>query len=300
MITIFCIPKPFIGIDGIHQLNAILSWSFLQPKCEVVLCGDDPSIIKTAQDLNVKCLTGIEYTSYGTPLLNSVFSKIYEFTESQILCYINSDIILLDDFIEAIIRIKMNKYLALGQRTNIEINHLLAFTSPDWRNRLLHLLKNSGKTYSVDGIDYLIFTRNSNLHLVPNFVVGRPRWDNWFVYNARNKGIPVIDITRTCQAIHQNHGYAHVPLGQANSWYGPETISNINLYNQLVGPENHSANIHDSTWILTKNHMIPALGWHYLFRRFQRTVFYRKRLQSIAAISKKLYKWYRVKSIRHS
>ena len=287
MITLFSIPKPFAGLDAIHQLNAIQSWTLLNPHCEIILCGDDPSVVTIAQKLKVRSLTGIEYTRYGTPLLNSVFSKVYEIAENPVLCYVNSDIILMDDFIESIARIKLKKYLAVGQRINAEINNPIDFDSSSWKKELLRFVTKTGKLYSVDGMDYFVFTRNTDLHIMPPFIVGRPRWDNWFVFNARNRKIPVIDLTRVTHVIHQNHGYAHVPHGQRNSWDGPETQDNMTLYDKLVGPENHSANIHDATHILTRNYMIPAMEWHYLFRRFQRTALYRKRLHGIAKLSKK-------------
>jgi len=296
VITIFSIPKPFSGLDAIHQMNAIQSWLQLKPKCEVYLCGDDPSIIDAAKSLNVKLITGIEHTKYGTPLINSVFAKVYDISSSPIICYINSDIILLNDFCQAIGRIKVNKYLALGQRTNVNLDESINFNSSDWRKDLEYLVKKTGKLYSVDGIDYFIFTRNSDLHIIPSFAVGRPRWDNWFVFNARNKHIPVIDLTRTCIAIHQNHNYAHIPQGKENSWFGPETQDNITLYNKLVGPRNRSANIHDSTQILTKRFLLPALGCNYLLSRFQRTALYRTNLQFLAVMGRKMFNWSRIRA----
>jgi hypothetical protein len=49
---------------------------------------------------------------------------------------------------------------------------------------------------------------------VPPFTLGRAFWDNWMVYDAHRRDAPVIDITPTATAIHQNHDYAHVRGGR--------------------------------------------------------------------------------------
>ena len=48
MLTIFSIPKPFIGHVGVIQMNALRSWTFLDPKCEIVIFGDEPGIAEAA------------------------------------------------------------------------------------------------------------------------------------------------------------------------------------------------------------------------------------------------------------
>jgi hypothetical protein len=39
--TIFAIPKPFIGQIGVIQKNAIASWTKLSPRPEIILFGDE-------------------------------------------------------------------------------------------------------------------------------------------------------------------------------------------------------------------------------------------------------------------
>ena len=60
MLTIFAIPKPFIGHIGIIQRNAVESWIRLQPKCEIILLGDEEGIERTAKELGTKWLPHLE------------------------------------------------------------------------------------------------------------------------------------------------------------------------------------------------------------------------------------------------
>ena len=78
-------------------------------------------------------------------------------------------------------------------------------------------------------MDYFVFPKNAGLHELPAFAVGRPAWDNWLVYQAPRRRIPVIDATQATTVFHQNHGYAHVPDLSGDKWGGPEPDSNRRL-----------------------------------------------------------------------
>ena len=63
---------------------------------------------------------------------------------------------------------------------------------------------------------------------LPPFAVGRPGWDNWLIGRALELRLPLIDMTPSVLAIHQNHGYGHV-TGGGGSWEGPEAARNRQL-----------------------------------------------------------------------
>jgi hypothetical protein len=266
MLTIFSIPKPFRDHIGIIQRNALRSWTMLQPACEIILCGDDQSIQETSMEFGVKHLPDIAQNEFGTPLLNSAFEKVVKIAQFPILCYVNADIILLDDLMEAIKRIPFRQFLAVGQRTKVTISKVLDFEKTNWRSQLVEFTTKNGKLADVNGIDYFIFTPNGHLEKLPPFAVGRPSWDNWFIYHARDLHIPVIDVTRVCRVIHQNHDYSHVPEGKNNTYIGPEAIHNHELFVESIGSE-HSCNINDATHILTGDFLLPSLGGRYLRQR---------------------------------
>ena len=50
---------------------------------------------------------------------------------------------------------------------------------------------------------FFVFKKNS-LKIIPDFVIGRPGYDNWLIWYARRKLISVIDISNDVKPIHQN------------------------------------------------------------------------------------------------
>ena len=246
-------------------------------------------MIAAALELGVESMTSIRCNEFGTPFLDSVFSQAHEQARFPILCYVNSDIILMDSFMDAVARIDMNRFLAIGQRTNLDLTDPIDFSDPAWRLALLQQCAGKGKLFSSFGIDYFVFTRNSNLHNLPPFLVGRPRWDNWFIFNARKRRVPIVDMTSVCLVIHQNHGYAHIPQWGGKSWNGPEAVWNSGLFSNLVGNTKHVFSVKDSTFLLTKKRLLPALQKGYLFQRLQTSALMFPMLRFPAKLVKFIY-----------
>jgi len=104
MLTIFSTPKPFCGHIGTIQMNAFRSWSVLQSKCEVIILSNGYGTTKIATELNLKHIPDIVRNEYGTPLLNSLFEAAETRAKYDLLCYVNSDIILTGNLLVAINR----------------------------------------------------------------------------------------------------------------------------------------------------------------------------------------------------
>jgi len=64
---------------------------------------------------------------------------------------------------------------------------------------------------------------------MPAFAVGRPGWDNWFIYHAYRRRIPVVDGSDALTLIHQYHDYSHMPSNDQGVWEGPEADRNRRL-----------------------------------------------------------------------
>ena len=67
-------------------------------------------------------------------------------------------------------------------------------------------VRNKSKKCSPAAIDYFVFRKNS-LKKIPDFIVGRPGYDNWLIWYARRNFIPVVDISEEFIVIHQSHHY---------------------------------------------------------------------------------------------
>jgi len=280
MITIFSVPKPFLGHTGIIQRNAIQSWALLRPGCEIILCGDDAGVEEIADEFKVKHILNIARNEYGTPLLNSVFDNVQKTASHGLLCYINTDIILLSDFVTAAQRIPFDRFLMVGQRTNINLTNLWDFQSPDWEEQLRSYVVEHGVVASPRAIDYFVFPNDDALAKLPPFAVGRPWWDNWFIYHARKLGIPVIDATKAVTVIHQDHDYGHVPRRRGSLWEGPEADRN----RELMGGSQHIFTTQDATHVMTSKMIRPVAGYDYLRRRWQTSLIRVAPMRSVVSI----------------
>jgi hypothetical protein len=261
MLTIFTIPKPFEGHSGIIQRNAIQSWLKLTPACELILCGADHGVSETAEEFGVKHIADIEQTSLGTPLLSSAFSEVQDIAQYRLICYLNADIILFSNFLEAVERVQFERFLMVGQRWDLDVKTEIDFESLDWVHDLARDLKSRGVLHPASGSDYFVFP-NGSIGELPDFAVGRPGWDNWLIYRARALGLPVVDATQAVTIIHQNHDYGHVPEKLGETFEGPEADQNRVL---MGGSENRFVLL-DATWLLTPEDLVPARTFKHLLR----------------------------------
>src|SRR5262245_61896078 len=123
MLTIFAIPKPFHGHFSTIQRNAILSWTLLRPACEIILCGNDEGTAATAAEFGVRHMPAVAHNEYGTPLVNDLFDRAQQVATHELLCYVNADIILMQDFMWAVEQVASRKrrFLMMGQRWDVDI-----------------------------------------------------------------------------------------------------------------------------------------------------------------------------------
>jgi len=247
MPTIFTIPKPFIDPHvKIIQRNAIKSWLQLGPAYEIFLIGNDMGVAETTEELKIKCFMEVKKNEFGTPLLSSAFGLARAASRANLLIYANADIIFLSDLPAALEKLPKNDFLAAGRRWDLDIKELIDFDDPNWEEKLKEKNKNSGRLHSPAGIDYYIFPKHLLTDL-PDFAVGRVGWDNWVIWQAKKKKIPLISLTRSLTAIHQNHGYPAFNKG-AERKTNPEAKKNKNLAEAI----SQIYNLDDADFKLTK------------------------------------------------
>ena len=272
MLTIFAIPKSFEDPHiNIIQRNAIQSWLQLQPKCEIILFGNDKGVAETAEEFGVKYIPEIEKNEFNTPLLDSAFNLAQKLARNDILVYINADIILMSDFIPAIQQVRFPLFLINGRRWDLDIKEEINFSDIDWEKKLRQKIAERGKLHGFSGIDYFVFPRSFQ-HNLPSFAVGRVGWDNWLIYHTRSLKIPVIDATEAITVVHQNHSYSHSPFGRKDRVEGPELEKNI----RLAGGFSQMCTIRDADWILTKQGLKRPPFFRWIFAKL--SLFYPWRL----------------------
>ena len=257
MLTLFTVPKAFHGHTGIIQRNAIQSWTFLHPKCEVILLADDDGTAEAAEELGVRHIADVARNEFGTPLLNSAFQRAEESANYELLCHVNADIILMSDFVEAIQRVQANssKFLMTARRRDFEITERLDFET-GWEDRLRTQVSNSGKLSHPTGIDFWVYPKGL-MDNMPPFAVGRIATDCWLLYRARVMKADLIDSTEAIESIHQNHDYAHTG-GIVRLGTGVEAQRN----RDLVGGKPYFFTVRDRTHVLTSKGLKRSLdGW---------------------------------------
>ena len=266
LVTLFSAPKAFTNPHiALIQRNAIKSWTLL-PDVEVVLLGEETGLAEAAREVSVKHIPGVKCNESGTPLISSMFELARQNSDSDLLCIINADMILMGDFIETTRRSRMlrDKFVLLSQRWDLDVTQPIDFIE-GWPNRLRSIVQRQGSLHRPAGSDFFLFPRSCYID-VPNFTIGRAGWDNWMIYKARKERWPVIDCTPSVMIIHQNHDYSHLPGGKPH-YEHPDTNENIRL---AGGQANIRYTILDATHQLTAGGKLVRPKMTYL--RFMRRV----------------------------
>jgi hypothetical protein len=220
--------------------------------CEIVLVGDDFGTADIATELGLKHLPRVARNSSGTPLVSSIFELGQSVATAEHVCYVNADIILLSDFVGAVRSAvhDIPSCLLVGRRTEVRIETPIDFTDSGWERELRARAGSSGYLQQPSAIDYFVFRRGSFLGMPP-FAVGRPRWDNWLLYEAKRSGLPLVDITPIATVVHQTHDYTHHVGGEAGVWKGLEARENAALLGAGRAGYTRAYTIRDADWQLT-------------------------------------------------
>lgn len=240
MITIFTIPKPFVGHIGVIQRNAIHSWRRLHPETQVILFGRETGTAEVAAELGCLHLPDTAQSELGTPLLQEAFAKVRQHATNKFIAFVNADIILLPDAVEVLAKIHYDDFLLVGLRFNIDLDEALDLSNPQWPDALKRKIDYT-QSSGLSGSDYFIFPHGGKCGNPPPFVVGRQFWDNWMFLQATREGLPLIDASLKLTAIHQNHDYGHIPQRNGLQWDGPESTYNKHVYYRDVLERSPSA-----------------------------------------------------------
>jgi len=224
-ITFFALPKAFEGETGSRQHTALRSWRSALPEAQILLMGEEKGIDEAARDVTAERVVDVARNERGTPLVSDAFRKASAHAKSDLLCYINSDILLFDEFasaVDAVASDAAGPFLMTGRRWNFDQE---TGAPPPSKEQIQH----RGSLYDVFNMDYFVFRRGDFSEL-PVFAVGRPGWDNWLVFEARRRGVMVIDATHAITAGHLNHDYSHTAEGRSGGkaavWSGAEAKAN--------------------------------------------------------------------------
>ena len=174
MFTFFTTAKPFRGHNGIIQRNALKSWTLLHPDVEVILFGNEEGAAEAAKELGLRHEPHVERNEFGTKRLDYMFCRAQAVARHALFCYINCDIVLMEDFCDALKRVRErhSQFLMVGRRWDSEITVPLSLESKDWEQQLRRGVLQKGRRRGPEWIDYFVFSRGLYGKDVPPFVVG--------------------------------------------------------------------------------------------------------------------------------
>ncbi|WP_367875293.1 hypothetical protein [Luteolibacter sp. Populi] len=258
MFTIFTLPKPFRGHIGVIQRNAIRSWTRLHPEVEILIFGNEEGAAEFAAELGIRHIPDVELNAYGTPRMDGYFGLAEQIARHPRMCYVNADIILFPDLVEAAGRVDLERFVMGGRRTDYDLTVEIDFARENWAEDLREDVKKNGKLHGYTGIDYFLYPRGM-FGKIPPFALGRWYWDNWLVYRVRRLGGALIDATKSVTAIHQNHNYNHIhkveQKGQGFNQGGIEAFDNRALVDSLI------MSLEDADWQLEPSGMTRNSRW---------------------------------------
>lgn len=244
MLTIFGTCKPFEREEDIvNQTTAIKSWTLLKPKADVMLLGRDKGVAELAAKLGCRHARKIETSKRGTPIVGSLFAKARRHARFDIMGYVNTDVVLLQDLMEAtrIVSAKLPRFLMIGHKWCVYPKGPLPIgEGPRWRDETRRLATLWGKPRRSDlgGSDFFVYSEGVYDIDFPLMYLGRRRWDLWLVGIVLKRGIPVVDVTKDVFAMHLNH----------REWLRPseEVRHNVNV----IGSGVCRGTIQKATWTL--------------------------------------------------
>lgn len=212
-ITLFACPKAFAGEFTRIQTNAIGSWKALDVE-EIALLGDDAGVEDFCQREQVTWGGVVERNAYGTPLLHEVFELGEQIAQTELVCYINADIILFESFMSAVEACAeaLPQFLMSGQRSDVDDVPAIRFDGGLVAPAMQHWLKSRGKLIGAQAMDYFAY-RKGDLGEIPPYALGRNRWDNALLARALNRELALVDATEAVFAAHQNHSKSQ-PFGE--------------------------------------------------------------------------------------
>jgi len=237
---------PMSGPVAARQLRAVYSWTQLDTAHPPYIylsaaraqhVDDLKTQLHTKAQLQprtlsrIRFLGGVRYKTFpaddhfdeaSLPFISDLIERTTSATRrlhsNPIFAYINPDIVLYPEFIESARMVDRSapapgQFLLFGQRYELDMrNDPPAALTPPALDQLRQRTLAEGRSAGAWFIDFLVFGGATWDGRVPDFVVGRPKFDNFLVANAR--GVRV-DGSRVIVATHQTHNYAHTGMREA-------------------------------------------------------------------------------------
>jgi len=225
MITILTNLWPFTPTSVVRQRNALASWRAMCVDAQIItyqrVAGDSTIL----HDYGIEVASGLPPSVDGLPRVDAIFAIAQAKGKYERQVWVNADIILMEDFLDTFLSLRLSHFVMIGQRTDVNLDTPLSFSGSVDSTAVRRRLSSAGRLHNIGGISYFAYTRGSMPPLPPLYLAAA--WDNLVLYECRKAGIPVIDATLDVQAFHQDHEYATTPEGGRLVYEGAAARANV-------------------------------------------------------------------------
>ena len=196
---------------GIKTLNSLKSFTMLAGVAQVIILVEDSqscASIPKELSLNIKCVAlelRCRHATLIKPTMGCIFHQLRAVATTEVLVFVNSDIVLFDGLMAAVHTLKstLKRYVIVGRRLDVQHD-----VRVDVQNRLAHLALernalHSGILHGDYGLDYFVMKTEHLPTDFPEFLIGTWRWDNTLLALLMSRGFDILDGTSVITALHQ-------------------------------------------------------------------------------------------------
>jgi len=197
--------------QAMKTLNSLKSFVMLRDIAQVIVLVEDSGSCAHLPDelsLRVRCAmlaSGCHHAFFHKPTIGCVLRQLRSMTTTDVLVFVNSDIVLFDGLMAAIHTLEnvSKKYVMVGRRLDVKPGFKV-----DVRNKLTHKklelhAREVGFLHGDYGLDYFVMKTEDFPIDLPEFLIGTWRWDNTLLALLMAQSFDVVDGTSVVTAIHQ-------------------------------------------------------------------------------------------------
>lgn len=222
------------------QHSTMYSWK--ANKIEVVVPDNEVGLKDACQGYpNIKFVSDVKRAreigfSNQSPIVKDMIARALPLINTPMVALINSDIIILPDFVKKIDKI-LKKYgydiYMVGTRYDIKLNTSIS-SEESYQQVLNEDRKIFDESTSSDIFIASKFTWRKIIHEMPEFILGRYGFDNWLHTIAEIKRYRKFNCTNALTILHCEHDHKHIKIQEKiPKQNAPSSQYNLKLWEKV-------------------------------------------------------------------
>ena len=231
----------------------------------MVLLGHDPGLLEVAatHGARVTVEADVDHDFLGVPQFHSLVARALR-AQTTFSVFLNSDILLFDDFVDATLRLSERFQGFVGTAARRDLTYwpyVLGKQSSQFEDGdgnvvslddIRAYVRRNGTLHAYGGTDVWVWDNRRMqdgsplpLHggVMPPFIYGRGKYDNWLNHEVEHTGVrALVDFTTAVTAVHVAHGYDHVSAGgerALSNFWSSNKHSSWQLFSNIANSLSH-------------------------------------------------------------